>query len=881
MFGVSRKKSKPARVRSVASSPEGDDVDDDAAVRRRVKRHERRKEKVKGEKKTKMTTAAPPMLSFDPDEGSSDEDYSSLVTKRKSKKREKHSKHRKKAGGGLGYGGVGAMHMNASSDGSASEGERERKDEGEEDNNRGGGSCYNAAALRELRGEQKLTTRVKDDATRPEPVDSPTEDERGATKSRGKMDNTEDDFISLLGRTHERTKTSHDIDPVVLTGDEAMALAEREEGENDVDFDPHGLFSPPTPPPPSGGTAAGISVVGEISDGDVDGPSADVEEGNRRWEDTMARRAGVLPPNTATTDGNDSRARPKRNSSHHQASLGKIRASLQPAILNLENVYSDLETGISRHRSTLSSARDELTRNKSTLQKHGKALEYYQGLRVDLAMWMGALRELNVMVVNVEEARRLLEADITWTRMERFLEWGRDCTEVLEKRGLLRNKVAESNDDIDVSGSVQAAAHTDEFGRDLSSMSSIARVKRWSQRQKRCLKRLQDSKSDNEDLKSSLKRSIECSNDDNFDVAEIEEWKQRHDAVNQAIAFIPNLVKDDYLSISNLCSLFFDWERMYPDDYANCYAEISIIRMIEVLAKLELCEKWDVLNLNGRSSTEYCLEITDFKWVQALKMKTPRVEGNEGVGDPPTKSSRLEVILLEVVKKEVVGRLLDAFLFQDGIKGGTKQHGIYDLFSESQTKFMCSILKSIFAFFLKCSQENARIICEEIAEKVLSALLLSLRYYIGKLPVPIVDASQITVVGNEFAIKDGSLDGEVSDAIAYATITQVKELCTLVTNILGHWYPIINEQLHHQQDKVDPLVRVVFVGLVSLRILPALHSSCIMSGGSANDKTYSELPKKFISEFSDTMTSTGLLDKDEWMLITAPLRAAVEQWKDN
>jgi hypothetical protein len=899
MFGVTRKKTKPARVRSVASSSGDDDHDDkddlddhdDHDVRRRLRRHERRKERVGVEKenekkKKRTTTAAAPMLSFDPDDvGANDGDWSSSVAEWKSKKgKKKRSKHpRKWEGGGLGYGGFGAMPtMGSSSDGSPSEGEREGEDRG------GGRTYYDAAALRKLRGEQKLTARAKDDAIRPEPAYSPPENEKRATPTnRGATKTMEEVFISLPSRTNERAETPRDdADPVVLTGDEAMALAEREEGENDddIDFDPHGLFSPPTPPPSSGGTADGKSVVGGMPDEDVGGPpSADAEEEDRRWEDTMARRAGVLPPDAATTDDGGSRTPRSKRNKDHESSLGKIRASLQPTISNLDNVHSDLETGISRRHSSLSSAHDELTRHRSTLHRHGTALEYYQGLRVDLAMWMGALRELSGMVESVEAARRLLEADIARTRVERLLEWGKDCAEVLEKRGLLRNKVAGADDDLATSGSVlreRETEHVDEFGRDLSSMSSIARVKRWNQRRKLCFRRLQDSLSEAEDLGSSLKPSAECSNDDDFDAVEIEEWKQRQDAVNQAIAIIPNLVKDDYLSISKLCSLFFDWERMYPDDYANCYAEMSIIRMIGVLAKLELCEKWHVLNLNGLSAPTQCLEITEFRWVQALEIKTNRVEGNEGVDDTSAISSRREVILLEVVKNEVVERLLHFFSFQDGNKGGTK-YGIYYPFSETQTKCLCLMVKSILAFFHERFKENARTICEETAEKVLTALLSSVRHIIGKLAVPIIDASKITETGNEFATKGVSmeLDGETSDAIAYATIVQAKKLCILVTNLLGHWYPIINEQLRHHQDRVSSLVQLVLVDLVSIRILPILHSSYDnMSSSSANDQTYSGLPQKLIRVVSNAIKCAGLLDKDKWMLMAAPLRAAAIQW---
>jgi hypothetical protein len=67
-------------------------------------------------------------------------------------------------------------------------------------------------------------------------------------------------------RTSERAETFPEADPMVLAGDEAMALAEHGEGmddDDDVDLNPRGLFSPPapTPPPPPSG-ATGVTMVG-------------------------------------------------------------------------------------------------------------------------------------------------------------------------------------------------------------------------------------------------------------------------------------------------------------------------------------------------------------------------------------------------------------------------------------------------------------------------------------------------------------------------------------------------------------------------------------------------------------------------------------------
>lgn len=165
MFGVSRKKSKPTNVRATASAESSDD-DDDAHRSSRIqqKQHERRK-KSKGstgekKKKKRSSSAATPMLSFDPEEGGGGHDDDDAFLPMKSKKRKKHSKKKSGRGGGLGYGGLGAMAMDVASDGSSSEMEKKHGDDGEVDE-RDGGSYYDAAALEKLRLEQKRSTLVK------------------------------------------------------------------------------------------------------------------------------------------------------------------------------------------------------------------------------------------------------------------------------------------------------------------------------------------------------------------------------------------------------------------------------------------------------------------------------------------------------------------------------------------------------------------------------------------------------------------------------------------------------------------------------------------------------------------------------------------------
>ena len=362
---------------------------------------------------------------------------------------------------------------------------------------------------------------------------------------------------------------------------------------------------------------------------------------------------------------------------------------------------------------------------------------------------------------------------------------------------------------------------------------------------------------------NTLDQSAECSNDDNFDTAEIAEWEQRHAALMQAIDIIPTLVKDDYLSISNLCTLFYDWERTYPDDYKNCYADMSLVQMTSVLVRLELCS----LNVLDTTNTQdLIIDVSEFKWFQDLK-KTIRVAGSTA-----EKETRPRKILLEVVQKQIVDRLLESFSFEVD-KDGIEQHGIYDPFSVVQTKRMCSVLSSLLKYFTSSSVNDGKMICKETVEQILNKLISFLKHTLSRTAVPIADASKITMRGNEFVMKEGNngFDNETTDAISYSTIVQAKDFCTLVNNILGHWYPVLNETC--KSDNVSSLVQFVFADIISLRLLPILTSLHDISS-SGNDKNEPNLAKTMINGILDTVTAGN----DDWMLMTAPLRVLAEQW---
>lgn len=867
MFGVSRKKKPLSRktIRTVASSSDDDDNNDnnngiDEEHRRRVLAKKRTKKK-----KIKVSSSSTG-LSFDPNEEEEDGEDGHNSSSKLGKKRFKHSsssssskkssrKSKRSGGGGLGYGGgMMSMMMNAS-DESASD------NDGEQNNLHqaataatASSSQYDVAALQKLKMEQKRDMKIaQEDSNYDDDKRSKTNSSEHENLDKGQApqhhhdvvgdDHNEEEFIPLTDTSKSRLKhsqsssSSNRVD-IVLTGDEALAYAEKEEANDASEFD-HGLHAPPQKQQKD-------ETITENNEEMIE--EEDMEEGNRQWEDTMARRAGVLPSSTSEKRG----ARTLRHQQHRgkssASSIAEIKASLQPTISNLGDVSSDLASNIHRQQSTITSTKDELTTHQSTVQKHGKALEYYQGLRADLATWLGALRELDTMITLAEEALRRWEADMSWKRLHRLFEWGEDCTYVLEKKGLLESKFA-CNDDSEA----DQPPEVDEFGRSISSMAAMSRMKRFSRRQKMQSQRSagMHPSTDNDIVSSS------CINEDNFDTSEIDEWRQRYRALHDAIALIPNSVKDDYRSISNLCSIFLEWQRLHPEDYNTSFAEMSLVNMTSVLVRLELCTRWDMLGLangieEGESRQSVNL-ISDFRWLQSFQHDS-------------SEPSLTQDVLLQIIEKQIVARLLRTLTFLDediDIQGTDKLYGVYSPFSTEQTKHLCNFVASLLELMSTMEENGTRNRCEKVIVSISDSLLSLMKRCVEKMTVPIMNPSNIRRGQNIFASKDGAIefDGETNDAIIYASVVQAKELCTLVTNILQFWCPII-------EDVASDLLRFVFTDIISLRIIPVVQTLQTIFSDDY------DLGKTIIGDILSAVSR--LLDKEEWMLQAAPLRVAAQ-----
>ena len=219
MFGAARKK-KPRPVRKAADSSDDDDGNEKETSAKLIEQAKRNKQKKRKKKPPPKTLS----LSFDPGDGEdAEEDDTPLHSKssgQKKKKQKKKSKSKKNSG--LGYGGASQMSESDASDEDGIDVAQQQS------------SSYGAEALRQLHSEQKRTlTEKKVNGNDVSPNEKPREGE--SEKKRGSV---EADYISLSGNNSS----------TVLTGEEALALADQDDDENDVNEFDHGLSerAPPT-----------------------------------------------------------------------------------------------------------------------------------------------------------------------------------------------------------------------------------------------------------------------------------------------------------------------------------------------------------------------------------------------------------------------------------------------------------------------------------------------------------------------------------------------------------------------------------------------------------------------------------------------------------
>jgi hypothetical protein len=221
-----------------------------------------------------------------------------------------------------------------------------------------------------------------------------------------------------------------------------------------------------------------------------------------------------------------------------------------------------------------------------------------------------------------------------------------------------------------------------------------------------------------------------------------------------------------YTKLQNLVDVFEEWHKTNPDEYRQCFANLSLGDLASVLVQADLC----ALNDPWNESDGY----NEAKWVTVAHSATEALE---------------QAGLARIVEKAVVPAIMDLFA-----RSG------YNLMSSRQTR-------SLSAFYLHV---------QKLFPKD-SAILTKLREQVIRYIQEQLQDISVAIVVNPLTLPSEE-NMELREVMRAATVGQMHRLEKILRNLLMHWAPIL------QVD--DDFVGMVldFISSKFLFLLSSLHS---------------------------------------------------------
>ena len=848
-------------------------------------RKDKQKKKQKNQKRSGSSAGTGGGVSFNAEEHEEEIDgfndgaaQGSSRRDRKKQRKKDDKKKRKKRSGGMGFGGATmSFHDDeeeedaAAESASASAGigytgysaSASGRDDNDDQDTTGGGSLYGAAALEALRSKQKVFVAPRGDVNSKEGGDEDKSKQDAPTDTATKMDVEQPDASAGTGTSKPKDPELGDgqtnFIPLdgssIVAGDDALAYMEEEDDEREGMANPEAeaarrkhkrnLMGTDRLSNASGGDM-GVGVGNDsVLGGLGDAKDGEIDAGGRQWEEEVARRAGI-----ASRGQQEGR---QTTSSSPAATLTTMRSTISKTLTHLRQRREDLESSHDRRQNELQGVEDDLRRQEEDLRAGGSAFEYYQDLRVDIADWVGALRNLSTKVDTITDAIREQEVDLAERRRLRLRQREDDAAAILQSKSLLDSVIGRQ---VQLSDDNNVAPAVDEFGRDIQSAEALARERRIVRRrrvEKESLKRV------NKRLKAEV-HVVQCDSDEDLSDNEIEELGQRIDALEEALLLAKDELDDRYCSLAALQDLFMSWDKHSPEDYRRCYAKLSFGDMAAVLVKAETCTKINTLQCTKDS--DIC-NVADFDWVltassfessespqeeKSSKGEASSLPFNEGGDD------RDEKLVCAISRKVVLPYFL--LLMGEGANGEMGDP-LYDPFSSRQTE----LIKGLYLFLKNMLKSDANAI-QRSAQSILDVFKATL----DKMAVILVKPDALTALGGEGTNSGTDDDQSEMESVTCSILEQANRLRKFISNAAALSSLFVHVGSGGPQRE---LASFILLEAIAARLLPVL-SPLQNADACGNQKT-----EKILQMVWNDIKEAGWLDDEALMLQTTPIHAAL------
>ena len=448
----------------------------------------------------------------------------------------------------------------------------------------------------------------------------------------------------------------------------------------------------------------------------------DNPEESAEWEEQIERRAGI-------------KASTKSKVPSKLVPLQDLAQNLHSTIQTIETQQEELQNSINRRDADREHTISDSKLQQTTLEDTGTACEYYQRLRHDLTLWVGALRDLQGKVEPISQAfQEMVQVQCEDVDTE-FRSLQDDCIGCLEEMGLL-NRVLGRQPEIPTKDGVPTV---DEFGRDVRSQYVRDRDNRFQKRRQRINSAALD------DSTADIIKSMYEDHDE----------KQRCETLHLAMEAAFQDLDNDYTNPQSLKAVFDDWRSTYANDYDQCYAALSLGDLTSVLLQAELCKSsWFPQVLSSQASenieTNFPVEINDF----FTNQKTTTVGGRD------------DASFGRAVEKGLLPILFDIF----------KKSPSVNLFLSKKNAKLISSLAGLASTWIKGSPKLSAQLQRAISDSMMGVL--------NGIAIPVMN-------DNHHSNNEEESGSAGSLAIKFAKDYIVQILQEILCNMITYWFPLL------------------------------------------------------------------------------------------
>jgi hypothetical protein len=507
-----------------------------------------------------------------------------------------------------------------------------------------------------------------------------------------------------------------------------------------------------------------------------------------------------------------------------------------------------------RRQADLQPTQTDQTRHEQALQETGNACDYYQALRNRAAIWVGALRELKSKVDPIlETLTQLILSNYTMAQQE-WVYHQDDAISILRQAGVL-DQVMGRQPPLPPPLNDIMAVTVDEFGRDVQSQFRRDRDKRY---RSRMLMLQPAARATNTDNKYMYKYKYKYTHNNNAAQVEAEDdsdhllWNktkekeatERYNILQEALRVAIDDLDMEYTSMNNLVQLFKDWKGSYPEEYRQCYANLSLGDLAAILVEAEFCRSSRLLLLLSPSSAKATTTSTTSTTrtgdgiMVTLIQQIQKMDNNNNGGQTEEEN---EGAVHRVVERNHLSFLLKLL----------KEAPSACFISSSRCRLLSTLLQEILPDLNKETKAY---------ENIQDVVLTSIQQALDTIAIPILlkkdpDATDAT---NDVAVREGLDNGQLEHAIRFANNEQVLWVQHLLLNIMMYWIPHLQSL-----SKYDDIVKCL-LDFASSKFLFLLSSMDSTDAASSFAPIWEIISKDH----------AHLLESPAFIIQSAPIRAA-------